>query len=167
MVESTVFTTRSRFANLAAAVETAVAASASGPGEPGPGPLLDALVENPPTADPREQEFLSGMLAYVPRQPVLWDDYYKPFRAEARTPMRSMTGFGRVMHNVLGRLQDDFEIHHLGINYHGDPHDAGWRILFVPGAEAVHHDQLGTDAAARRLPPCRPTHDRYRKPRRR
>jgi GT2 family glycosyltransferase len=23
--------------------------------------------------------------------------------------------------------------------------DAGWRILFVPGARAVHHDQLGTD----------------------
>ena len=29
-------------------------------------------------------------------------------------------------------------------------HDAGWRILFVPDARAVHHDQLGTDAAAMR-----------------
>jgi N-acetylglucosaminyl-diphospho-decaprenol L-rhamnosyltransferase len=29
-------------------------------------------------------------------------------------------------------------------------HDAGWRILFVPGARAVHHDQLSTDAAAMR-----------------
>ena len=28
--------------------------------------------------------------------------------------------------------------------------DAGWRILFVPGAQAVHHDQLGTDSAAMR-----------------
>jgi N-acetylglucosaminyl-diphospho-decaprenol L-rhamnosyltransferase len=27
-------------------------------------------------------------------------------------------------------------------------HDAGWRIVFVPQAEAVHHDQLSTDAAA-------------------
>jgi N-acetylglucosaminyl-diphospho-decaprenol L-rhamnosyltransferase len=26
--------------------------------------------------------------------------------------------------------------------------DAGWRILFVPDAQAVHHDQLGTDVAA-------------------
>ena len=26
--------------------------------------------------------------------------------------------------------------------------DAGWRILFVPAALAVHHDQLGTDRAA-------------------
>jgi N-acetylglucosaminyl-diphospho-decaprenol L-rhamnosyltransferase len=29
-------------------------------------------------------------------------------------------------------------------------HDAGWRILFVPHARAVHHDQLSTDAAAMR-----------------
>ena len=29
-------------------------------------------------------------------------------------------------------------------------HDAGWRILFVPAARAVHHDQLSTDAAAMR-----------------
>jgi N-acetylglucosaminyl-diphospho-decaprenol L-rhamnosyltransferase len=28
--------------------------------------------------------------------------------------------------------------------------DAGWRILFVPQAEAVHHDQLSTDADAMR-----------------
>jgi N-acetylglucosaminyl-diphospho-decaprenol L-rhamnosyltransferase len=29
-------------------------------------------------------------------------------------------------------------------------HDAGWRVLFVPQARAVHHDQLSTDAAAMR-----------------
>jgi GT2 family glycosyltransferase len=28
-------------------------------------------------------------------------------------------------------------------------HDAGWRILYVPEAVAVHHEQLATDAAAR------------------
>ena len=28
--------------------------------------------------------------------------------------------------------------------------DAGWRILFVPHARAIHHDQLSTDAAAMR-----------------
>jgi len=27
--------------------------------------------------------------------------------------------------------------------------DAGWRILFVPAARAVHHDQLSTDPVAR------------------
>jgi GT2 family glycosyltransferase len=29
-------------------------------------------------------------------------------------------------------------------------HDAGWRTLFVPQSQAVHHDQLSTDAAAMR-----------------
>ena len=29
-------------------------------------------------------------------------------------------------------------------------HDAGWRILYVPGAVAVHHEQLATDAAGSR-----------------
>ena len=29
-------------------------------------------------------------------------------------------------------------------------HDAGWRILFVPEAAAVHHDQLSTDSGAMR-----------------
>jgi len=33
-------------------------------------------------------DYVAGVLAYLPRQPVLWDDYYKPFRAEARTPLR-------------------------------------------------------------------------------
>ena len=29
-------------------------------------------------------------------------------------------------------------------------HDAGWRILFVPSARAIHHDQLNTDLGAAR-----------------
>src|SRR5690606_6368428 len=32
--------------------------------------------------------YVSGVLGYLPQQPVLWDDYYKPFRASARTPLR-------------------------------------------------------------------------------
>jgi N-acetylglucosaminyl-diphospho-decaprenol L-rhamnosyltransferase len=42
-------------------------------------------------------------------------------------------------------------------------HDAGWRILFVPAARAVHHDQLGTDAAAmrRRIVEFHRNRDRY------
>jgi N-acetylglucosaminyl-diphospho-decaprenol L-rhamnosyltransferase len=41
--------------------------------------------------------------------------------------------------------------------------DAGWRILFVPAARAVHHDQLGTDAAAmrRRIVEFHRNRDRY------
>jgi D-inositol-3-phosphate glycosyltransferase len=38
------------------------------------------------------------------------------------------TGFARVLHSILEPLQAAYEIHHLGINYHGDPHDAGWKI---------------------------------------
>jgi D-inositol-3-phosphate glycosyltransferase len=38
------------------------------------------------------------------------------------------TGFARVLHNVLAPLADSYEIHHVGVNYHGDPHDFGWKI---------------------------------------
>lgn len=38
------------------------------------------------------------------------------------------TGFARVLHNVLAPLQDAYEIHHLGVNYHGDPHGLGWKV---------------------------------------
>jgi hypothetical protein len=32
--------------------------------------------------------YVGGVLGYVPRAPVLWDDYHKPFRDEVRTPLR-------------------------------------------------------------------------------
>jgi D-inositol-3-phosphate glycosyltransferase len=38
------------------------------------------------------------------------------------------TGFARVLHSVLGRLQDRWEIHHLAINYDGSPHTFGWPV---------------------------------------
>lgn len=38
------------------------------------------------------------------------------------------TGFARVLHSVLDRLKDKYDVHHLGINYFGDPHDADWKI---------------------------------------
>ena len=41
--------------------------------------------------------------------------------------------------------------------------DAGWRVLFVPGARAIHHDQLGTDPAGmrRRIVEFHRGRDRY------
>jgi N-acetylglucosaminyl-diphospho-decaprenol L-rhamnosyltransferase len=41
--------------------------------------------------------------------------------------------------------------------------DAGWRILFVPAARAVHHDQLSTDSGAmrRRIVEFHRGRDRY------
>ena len=38
------------------------------------------------------------------------------------------TGFGRVIEGVFRRLTDRFEIHHLGTNYHGDPHELPWKV---------------------------------------
>ncbi len=38
------------------------------------------------------------------------------------------TGFARVLHSLIERLQDRYEFHHVGLNYFGDPHDLGWRI---------------------------------------
>ena len=38
------------------------------------------------------------------------------------------TGFARVMHHVLDPLCADFDVHQIGVNYHGDPHGFRWRI---------------------------------------
>jgi D-inositol-3-phosphate glycosyltransferase len=38
------------------------------------------------------------------------------------------TGFARVLHSVLDRIKHTYEIHHLGINFYGDPHDTDWKV---------------------------------------
>jgi N-acetylglucosaminyl-diphospho-decaprenol L-rhamnosyltransferase len=50
----------------------------------------------------------------------------------------------------VGWLDSDFFVYSDETDFCKRLRDAGWRILFVPGAQAVHHDQLGTDAAAMR-----------------
>lgn len=40
----------------------------------------------------------------------------------------SATGFARVAHSVIGSLPEKYDIHHLGINYFGDPHPYKHRI---------------------------------------
>jgi N-acetylglucosaminyl-diphospho-decaprenol L-rhamnosyltransferase len=50
----------------------------------------------------------------------------------------------------VGWLDGDFFVYSDETDFCRRLRDAGWRILFVPGAEAVHHDQLGTDLAAMR-----------------
>ena len=47
-------------------------------------------------------------------------------------------------------LDGDFFVYSDETDFCRRLRDAGWRILFVPGARAVHHDQLGTDSAAMR-----------------
>jgi N-acetylglucosaminyl-diphospho-decaprenol L-rhamnosyltransferase len=50
----------------------------------------------------------------------------------------------------VGWLDGDFFVYSDETDFCKRLRDAGWRILFVPDARAVHHDQLGTDAAAMR-----------------
>jgi len=50
----------------------------------------------------------------------------------------------------VGWLDGDFFVYSDETDFCRRLRDAGWRILFVPGAKAVHHDQLGTDSAAMR-----------------
>ena len=50
----------------------------------------------------------------------------------------------------IGWLDPDFFVYSDETDFCKRLHDSGWRVLFVPRARAVHHDQLGTDAAAMR-----------------
>jgi hypothetical protein len=49
----------------------------------------------------------------------------------------------------VGYLDPDFFIYSDETDFCKRLSDAGWRILFVPDARAVHHDQLSTDPVAR------------------
>jgi hypothetical protein len=48
----------------------------------------------------------------------------------------------------VGYLDPDFFVYYDECDFCKRLADAGWRTLFVPDAEAVHHDQLSTDLAA-------------------
>jgi N-acetylglucosaminyl-diphospho-decaprenol L-rhamnosyltransferase len=50
----------------------------------------------------------------------------------------------------VGWLDPDFFVYSDETDFCRRLRDAGWRILFVPAARAVHHDQLSTDSAAMR-----------------
>ena len=51
---------------------------------------------------------------------------------------------------AVGWLDPDFFVYSDETDFCKRLHDAGWRILFVPAARAVHHNQLSTDSAAMR-----------------
>jgi GT2 family glycosyltransferase len=63
----------------------------------------------------------------------------------------------------VGWLDGDFFVYSDETDFCKRLRDAGWRILFVPGARAVHHDQLGTDSEAmtRRIVEFHRNRDRY------
>jgi N-acetylglucosaminyl-diphospho-decaprenol L-rhamnosyltransferase len=50
----------------------------------------------------------------------------------------------------VGYLDPDFFVYSDETDFCKRLRDAGWRILYVPAARAVHHDQLSTDPAAMR-----------------
>ena len=45
----------------------------------------------------------------------------------------------------VGYLDPDFFVYSDETDFCKRLHDTGWRILYVPQARAIHHDQLGTD----------------------
>jgi N-acetylglucosaminyl-diphospho-decaprenol L-rhamnosyltransferase len=63
----------------------------------------------------------------------------------------------------VGFLDPDFFVYSDETDFCRRLHDAGWRILFVPAARAVHHNQLGTDAESmrRRIVEFHRGRDRY------
>jgi N-acetylglucosaminyl-diphospho-decaprenol L-rhamnosyltransferase len=50
----------------------------------------------------------------------------------------------------VGWLDPDFFVYSDETDFCKRLRDAGWRILFVPAARAIHHDQLSTDSASMR-----------------
>ncbi|HET7121352.1 MAG TPA: glycosyltransferase [Solirubrobacterales bacterium] len=48
---------------------------------------------------------------------------------------------------AVGYMDPDFFVYYDECDFAKRLADAGWHSLFVPGAEAVHHDQLSTDLA--------------------
>jgi hypothetical protein len=50
----------------------------------------------------------------------------------------------------VGFLDPDFFVYSDETDFCKRLGDAGWRILYVPHARAIHHDQLGTDPASMR-----------------
>jgi len=54
----------------------------------------------------------------------------------------------RVAAAEVGYFGPDFFVYYDECDFCKRLADAGWRTLFVPAAEAVHHDQLSTDLAA-------------------
>jgi hypothetical protein len=63
----------------------------------------------------------------------------------------------------IGYFDPDFFVYSDETDFQKRLRDAGWRILLVAGAEAVHHEQLSTDTAAatRRIVEFHRNRDRY------
>jgi N-acetylglucosaminyl-diphospho-decaprenol L-rhamnosyltransferase len=54
----------------------------------------------------------------------------------------------REVAGAVGYLDPDFFVYSEEVDFQKRIHDAGWRILHVPRARAIHHEQLATDRSA-------------------
>jgi N-acetylglucosaminyl-diphospho-decaprenol L-rhamnosyltransferase len=63
----------------------------------------------------------------------------------------------------VGYLDPEFFVYSDETDFCKRLHDAGWRVLWVPSARAIHHDQLATDLARarRRIVEFHRNRDRY------
>ena len=63
----------------------------------------------------------------------------------------------------IGWFDPDFFVYSDETDFQKRLHDAGWGVLYVPQARAIHHEQLSTDAAAaeRRITEFHRGRDRY------
>jgi hypothetical protein len=61
----------------------------------------------------------------------------------------------------VGFLDPDFFVYSDETDFCKRLHDAGWRVLWVPGAEAIHHEQLSADISPRRIVEFHRGRDRY------
>ncbi len=56
----------------------------------------------------------------------------------------------RAAFEEVGPLDPAFFVYSDEVDWQKRAHDAGWRVLFVPAARVVHHEQLSTGESARR-----------------
>lgn len=63
----------------------------------------------------------------------------------------------------IGWFDPDFFVYSDETDFQKRLHDAGWHVLYVPQARAIHHEQLSSDAAAaaRRITEFHRGRDRY------
>ena len=128
--------------------------------------LLDALEANPRAAAATAQHLTSGgepkacawRLPGVGPALAVALGVQEPLVVQSRGESVSEVGWAqssalmvrRDAAEQVGFLDPAFFVYSDETDFCRRLHDSGWRILYVPQARAIHHDQLGTDPAGMR-----------------
>jgi len=88
------------------------------------------------SASPRDRRSLSEVHASIPI----------PHGGSWPRRLLAFSGPGYMI--SVGYMDPDFFVYYDECDFAKRLDDAGWHSLYVPAAEAVHHDQLSTDLAA-------------------